>query len=132
MKLALEGAYGMSSEDGQCSRRRSQEPRRSGSVPAIVVVNSDKAVVEAVESTPGAVGLSGRVFDHRRHCSRLADRKQTPVGGQIPSAWKLTPRPRLAVGSTSVLPGCPEGAAAALALAGVQGGSVPLEQHEKT
>ena len=25
--------------------------------PAIVVVNSDKAVVEAVESTPGAVGL---------------------------------------------------------------------------
>ncbi len=55
MKMVREKIYGASGEDvtaliGSANHGRANHP-------AIVVVNSGKALVEAVESTPGAVGL---------------------------------------------------------------------------
>ena len=55
MKLVLEKVYGMSSDEVSALISNANHGRANH--PAIVVVNSDKAVVEAVESTPGAVGL---------------------------------------------------------------------------
>jgi ABC-type phosphate transport system substrate-binding protein len=55
MKLVLEKVYGMSSDEVSALISSANHGRANH--PAIVVVNSDKAVVEAVESTPGAVGL---------------------------------------------------------------------------
>jgi len=55
MKLVLEKVYDMSSDEVSALISNANHGRANH--PAIVVVNSDKAVVEAVESTPGAVGL---------------------------------------------------------------------------
>lgn len=55
MKLVLEKVYGMSSDAVGALIANANHGRANH--PAIVVVNSDKAVVDAVESTPGAVGL---------------------------------------------------------------------------
>jgi hypothetical protein len=55
MKLVLEKVYGMSSDAVSALINTANHGRANH--PAIVVVNSDKALVEAVESTPGAVGL---------------------------------------------------------------------------
>jgi hypothetical protein len=55
MKMVLEKVYGMSSDDVNALITTANHGRTNH--PAIVVVNSDKALVEAVESTPGAVGL---------------------------------------------------------------------------
>ncbi len=55
MKMVLEKVYGMSSDEVSALIAAANHGRATH--PAIVVVNSDKAVVEAVESTPGAVGL---------------------------------------------------------------------------
>ena len=55
MKLVLEKVYGMSSDEVSALITNANHGRANH--PAIVVVNSDKALVEAVESTPGAVGL---------------------------------------------------------------------------
>ena len=55
MKLVLEKVYGMSSDEVSALITNANHGRANH--PAIVVMNSDKALVEAVESTPGAVGL---------------------------------------------------------------------------
>ncbi len=55
MKMVLEKVYGMSSDEVSALIATANHGRANH--PAIVVVNSDKALVEAVESTPGAVGL---------------------------------------------------------------------------
>jgi hypothetical protein len=55
MKMVLEKVYDMSSDDVNTLITSANHGRANH--PAIVVVNSDKALVEAVESTPGAVGL---------------------------------------------------------------------------
>jgi hypothetical protein len=55
MKMVLEQIYGMSSDEVSALITTANHGRTNH--PAIVVVNSDKALVEAVESTPGAVGL---------------------------------------------------------------------------
>ena len=55
MKLVLEKIYGMSSDEVRSLITNANHDRANH--PAIVLVNSDKAVIEAVESTPGAVGL---------------------------------------------------------------------------
>jgi hypothetical protein len=55
MKMVLEKVYGMSSEEVSALINTANHGRANH--PAIVVVNSDKDLVEAVESTPGAVGL---------------------------------------------------------------------------
>jgi ABC-type phosphate transport system substrate-binding protein len=55
MKMVLEKVYGMSSDEVSALITTANHGRANH--PAIVVVNSDKALVEAVESTPGAVGL---------------------------------------------------------------------------
>jgi ABC-type phosphate transport system substrate-binding protein len=55
MRLVLEKVYGMSSDEVSTLITNANHGRANH--PAIVVVNSDKALVEAVESTPGAVGL---------------------------------------------------------------------------
>jgi len=55
MKLVLEKVYGMSKEE--VSALITAANRGRANHPAIVVVNSDRNLVEAVESTPGAVGL---------------------------------------------------------------------------
>jgi ABC-type phosphate transport system substrate-binding protein len=55
MKMVLEKIYGMSSDDVSTLIISANHGRANH--PAIVVVNSNKALVEAVESTPGAVGL---------------------------------------------------------------------------
>jgi ABC-type phosphate transport system substrate-binding protein len=55
MKMVLEKIYGMSSDEVNSLITTANHGRANH--PAIVVVNSNKALVEAVESTPGAVGL---------------------------------------------------------------------------
>ena len=55
MKLVLEKVYGMSSDEVSALIAAANHGRANH--PAIIVVNSDRAVVEAVASTPGAVGL---------------------------------------------------------------------------
>jgi hypothetical protein len=55
MKMVLERVYGMSSDEVNALITTANHGRANH--PAIVVVNSDKDLVEAVESTPGAVGL---------------------------------------------------------------------------
>jgi ABC-type phosphate transport system substrate-binding protein len=55
MKMVLERVYGMSSDEVNALITTANHGRANH--PAIVVVNSDKALVEAVESTPGAIGL---------------------------------------------------------------------------
>ena len=55
MKLLLEKIYGMSKDEVKAAIANANHSR--GSHPAIVVVESDEAVVKKVESTPGAVGL---------------------------------------------------------------------------
>lgn len=55
MKMVLEKVYGMSSDEVSALIATANHGRANH--PAIVLVNSDKALVEAVESTPGAVGL---------------------------------------------------------------------------
>jgi hypothetical protein len=55
MKMVLEKVYGMSSDEVNALITTANHGRANH--PAIVVVNSDKDLVEAVESTPGAVGL---------------------------------------------------------------------------
>ena len=55
MRMVLEKVYGMSSDEVNTLIAAANHGRANH--PAIVVVNSDKALVEAVESTPGAVGL---------------------------------------------------------------------------
>jgi hypothetical protein len=55
MKMVLEKIYGMSSDEVGALITTANHGRANH--PAIVVVNSDKVLVEAVESTPGAVGL---------------------------------------------------------------------------
>jgi hypothetical protein len=51
----LEKVYGMSSDDVSALITAANHGRANH--PAIIVVKSDKDLVEAVESTPGAVGL---------------------------------------------------------------------------
>ena len=55
MRMVLEKVYGMSSDEVGALIATANHGRANH--PAIVVVNSDKNLVEAVESTPGAVGL---------------------------------------------------------------------------
>ena len=55
MRLVLQKVYGMSSDEVSTLISNANHGRVNH--PAIVVVNSDKALVQAVESTPGAVGL---------------------------------------------------------------------------
>jgi hypothetical protein len=55
MKMVLEKVYGMSSDEVSALIATANHGRANH--PAIVLVNSDKALVEAVGSTPGAVGL---------------------------------------------------------------------------
>jgi ABC-type phosphate transport system substrate-binding protein len=55
MKMVLEKIYGMSSDDVSTLIATANHGRANH--PAIIVVGSDKDLVEAVESTPGAVGL---------------------------------------------------------------------------
>jgi ABC-type phosphate transport system substrate-binding protein len=55
MKLVLEKVYGMSKDEVKATIASANHSRASH--PAIVVVESDEAVVKKVESTPGAVGL---------------------------------------------------------------------------
>ena len=55
MRLVLEKVYGMSSDEVSALIATANHGRANH--PAIIVVDSDKALVEAVESTPGAVGL---------------------------------------------------------------------------
>jgi hypothetical protein len=55
MRMVLEKVYGMSSDEVSALISNANHGRANH--PAIVVVRSDKDLVEAVESTPGAVGL---------------------------------------------------------------------------
>lgn len=55
MKLVLEKVYGMSKQEVSALITTANHGRANH--PAIVVVNSDRNLVEAVESTPGAIGL---------------------------------------------------------------------------
>jgi ABC-type phosphate transport system substrate-binding protein len=55
MKMVLEKIYGMSSDDVSTLIAAANHGRANH--PAIIVVGSDKDLVGAVESTPGAVGL---------------------------------------------------------------------------
>lgn len=55
MKLVLEKVYGTSSDTVSSLISNANHGRANH--PAIVIVNSDKALVGAVEATPGAVGL---------------------------------------------------------------------------
>jgi hypothetical protein len=55
MKLLLEKIYGMSKDEVKATIASANHSRANH--PAIVVVESDEAVVKKVESTPGAVGL---------------------------------------------------------------------------
>jgi hypothetical protein len=55
MKLLLDKIYGMSKDEVKAAIASANHSRASH--PAIVVVESDEAVVKKVESTPGAVGL---------------------------------------------------------------------------
>lgn len=55
MKMVLEKIYSMSSDEVSALIAAANHDRANH--PAIIVVNSDKALVEGVESTPGAVGL---------------------------------------------------------------------------
>jgi hypothetical protein len=65
MKLVLEKVYAMSKDEVKATIASANHGR--GDHPAIIVAESDDAVVKKVESTPGAVGLvdvysiSGRV-----------------------------------------------------------------------
>jgi hypothetical protein len=65
MKLVLEKVYAMSKDEVKAAIASANHGR--GDHPAIIVAESDDAVVKKVESTPGAVGLvdvysiSGRV-----------------------------------------------------------------------
>lgn len=55
MKLLLEKVYGMSKDEVKATIASANHNRASN--PAIMVVDSDEAVVKKVESLPGAVGL---------------------------------------------------------------------------
>ena len=55
MKMVLEKVYGMSSDEVSALIATANHGRANH--PAIMLVNSNQALVEAVESTPGAVGL---------------------------------------------------------------------------
>ncbi len=55
MKLVLEKVYGMSKEDVKAAIASANHGRADH--PAVIVVDSDEAVVKHVETTPGAVGL---------------------------------------------------------------------------
>jgi ABC-type phosphate transport system substrate-binding protein len=55
MKMVLEKVYGMSSDDVSALITNRNHGRANH--PTIVVVNSNKDLIGAVESTPGAVGL---------------------------------------------------------------------------
>jgi len=55
MRMVLERIYGMSGDEVKALISAANHSRANH--PAIVVVSSDKALLEAVESTPGAVGL---------------------------------------------------------------------------
>ncbi|MGA8489984.1 MAG: hypothetical protein WB711_06145 [Terriglobales bacterium] len=55
MKLLLEKVYGMSKDEVKATITSANHSRANH--PAIVVVESDEAVVKKVESLPGAVGL---------------------------------------------------------------------------
>jgi ABC-type phosphate transport system substrate-binding protein len=55
MKLVLEKIYAMSKDEVKTLIANANHGR--GDHPAIIVVESDEAVVKKVESTPGAVGL---------------------------------------------------------------------------
>jgi len=55
MKLVLEKVYGMSKDEVSTLITSANHGRANH--PAIIVVDSDRNLVEAVESTPGAVGL---------------------------------------------------------------------------
>jgi hypothetical protein len=55
MRMVLEKVYGMSSDEVSALIATANHGRANH--PAIIVVKSDKDLVEAVESTPGAIGL---------------------------------------------------------------------------
>jgi hypothetical protein len=55
MRLLLEKVYGMSKDEVKATIASANHSRANH--PAIVVVDTDEAVVKKVESTPGAVGL---------------------------------------------------------------------------
>lgn len=55
MRLLLEKVYGMSKDEAKATIASANHSRANH--PAIVVVDSDEAVVKKVESIPGAVGL---------------------------------------------------------------------------
>ena len=55
MRLVLEKVYGMSKEEVKAAVASANHGRADH--PAVVVMDSDEAVVKKVETTPGAVGL---------------------------------------------------------------------------
>jgi hypothetical protein len=55
MKLVLEKIYGMSKDDAKAAIASANHSRAGN--PAVIVLDSDEAIVKKVESTPGAVGL---------------------------------------------------------------------------
>jgi ABC-type phosphate transport system substrate-binding protein len=55
MKVALDKLYGLSKEELAAAVEAANHGRRNH--PAVIVVDSDEALVKQVESTPGAVGL---------------------------------------------------------------------------
>jgi hypothetical protein len=55
MKMVLDRIYGMSKDDAKATILKANHTRINH--PAVILVDSDDAVVKEVESTPGAVGL---------------------------------------------------------------------------
>lgn len=55
MHLVLEKIYGMSKDEAKAAINKANHDRNNN--PAVIVLDSDEAVVKKVESTPGAVGL---------------------------------------------------------------------------
>jgi hypothetical protein len=85
MRLLLDKVYGMSKEEVKALIVSANHSRANH--PAIVVVESDEAVVKKVESTPGAVGLVD-VFNQRRSNSSEGGWKAA-AGAGVSVAWKL-------------------------------------------
>ena len=98
MKMVLEKVYGMSSDEVSTLITTANHGRANH--PAIVVVNSDKALVERVESTPGAVGLVD-VYSITGGITVLKVENKLPLEAGISVARKLALRP-----SSAAVPSC--------------------------
>lgn len=84
MKMVLEKIYGMSSDEVSALIASANHGRANH--PAIVVVNSDKALVESVESTPGAVGLVD-VYSITGGVAVLRVESKLPLEAGYPLHW---------------------------------------------